>query len=134
MNSPRRRNYLSLKISTESILYPKPILLPHQAWSQLCCLQENGCDLVVSWTSQTERLKSTGKREMLYLLTFCSPMQISKEKKDEEKYFDKVTFCFKILFYCLLNVFAWFGTISIRKTLTNICNEVRKQIVNCFCR
>ena len=46
--------------------------------------------------------QSNGKREILYLLTFCSPTQISKEKKDEKKYFDEVTFCLKILFILLL--------------------------------
>ena len=49
-----------------------------------------------------ERLKSNGKSEILYLLTCCSPTQISKEKKDEKKYFDEVNFCLKIMFILLL--------------------------------
>ena len=81
---------------------PNPSYSHTKRGVKLCCLLENACNRVVSRTSQTKRLKSNGKSEILYLLTCCSPTQISKEKKDEKKYFDEVTFCLKILFILLL--------------------------------
>ena len=91
-----------LKDQLNQVYIPNPSYSHTKRGVKLCCLLENACGRVVSRTSQTERLKSNGKSEIIYLLTCCSPTQISKEKKDEKKYFDEVTFCLKILFILLL--------------------------------